>query len=619
MSTSVAGGREGWFSSLKAPVALGAVWVPPRAPRQPRPFLPSVVGAAAVDSINGAAPVVNRRFEEEIKTETTPDLGAVTATDIDIGSGIGLKPKIVYRNLSPAELYEKALQYEKGTHIVANGALAALSGEKRGRSPKDKRVVREETSQDEVWWGEGSPNYEIDENSFHINRELAVNYLNGQDRVFVVDAFANWNTKARFKVRVVTLRAYHALFMHNMLIRPTAKELEDFGEPDFLILNAGPCKANKQIPYVTSDASVALNLKDKQMVILGTEYAGEMKKGIFTVMHYWMPKQNILSLHSGCNIGKDNDVSLFFGLSGTGKTTLSADPHRPLIGDDEHCWAEDGIFNIEGGCYAKCINLKQTTEPEIWNALRFGAVLENVVFDPDTRCVQYDSSLLTENTRASYPIDFMGNVRIPCVGPHPKNIILLCCDAFGVLPPVSKLTLEQTMYHFISGYTAKVAGTEVGVVEPEATFSACFGSAFLMWHPMKYASMLAEKMQKHGTTAWLVNTGWTGGRYGVGRRMSLKHTRLIIDAIHADHMADSDFITTPIFNLHVPKSIPGVPSEVLLPESQWSDKADFCNTLKGLADMFVKNFKKFEDGGGYVSSDTAKRICSGGPADLVEA
>jgi len=572
------------------------------------------VGASAT---NGTSPSTDASFDEYIQEEMTCESGAFTAADVDFGSDLGLNPKVVYRNLASAELYEKALKYEEGTHVVANGALAALSGNKMGRSPMDKRVVREETTEQDIWWGEGSPNFEIDETSFNINREMAVNYLNTLDRVYVVDAFANWDKEARFKVRVVCSRAYHALFMQNMLICPTPEELEDFGEPDFVILNAGPNKANKHIPYVTSDASVAINLQEKQMVILGTEYAGEMKKGVFTIMHYWMPKRGILSLHSGCNMGKEDDVSLFFGLSGTGKTTLSADPERPLIGDDEHCWGDNGIFNIEGGCYAKCIGLKPTTEPEIWKALRFGSVLENVVFDPITRDVDFESSFLTENTRASYPIEAVDNAHIPCVGPHPKNIILLCCDAFGVLPPVSKLTLEQTMYHFISGYTAKVAGTEIGIVEPEATFSACFGSAFLMWHPMKYASMLAEKMSQHGTNAWLVNTGWTGGRYGVGHRMSLKHTRRIIDAIHKGEMDGTDFVSTPIFNLQIPKHVSGVPPEELQPETKWGDKAEFNRTLEALAIMFIKNFKKFEDGGGFVSSETAARICTGGPVDLV--
>ncbi|GIL76342.1 hypothetical protein Vretimale_5908 [Volvox reticuliferus] len=531
----------------------------------------------------------------------------------------GLAPNVVFRNLSTPQLYELALAFEPGTHITSTGALATKSGAKMGRSPTDKRVTRDPETEKDLWWGPYSPNYVMDDRTFLTNRERAVDYLNTLERVYVVDAFVNWDPASRLKVRVVTSRAYHALFMSNMLIRPTAEELENFGEPDFVIYNAGAFPANKYTNFMTSQTSIDLSLKHKEMVILGTMYAGEMKKGVFTLMHYLMPMQGKLSLHSGCNVGAAGDVTLFFGLSGTGKTTLSADPKRPLIGDDEHVWSDNGVFNIEGGCYAKCIGLKEETEPEIWKAIRFGTVLENVVLDTETRVVDYDSQLLTENTRASYPIEFMANARIPCVGDHPKNVILLACDAFGVLPPVSRLTLEQAMYHFISGYTAKVAGTEVGVTEPQATFSACFGSAFLMLHPYKYATMLAEKMAKHGTTAWLINTGWTGGKYGVGKRMSLKHTRAIIDAIHSGELDNAEFVTTPIFGLQVPKSISGVPSEVLSPENVWGNKNEFATTLNNLGHMFVKNFKHFSDGDSFVGEEMAARILTGGPKPLAEA
>jgi phosphoenolpyruvate carboxykinase (ATP) len=421
--------------------------------------------------------------------------GAVTSPTAAAASGFlramsdaGLKPTVVYHNLTPAELYEQALKYEPGTHIMASGALAALSGAKTGRSPRDKRIVREPGSEADIWWhtpGNGSPNYEMDAHTFLLNRERAIDYLNMLDRIYVFDGFAGWEPGARIKVRVVCARAYHALFMHNMLIRPSDTELASFDKPDFTILNAGAFPVNRYTSYMSSSTSVDVNLATREMVILGTQYAGEMKKGIFSVMHYLMPKRGILSLHSGCNIGAADDVTLFFGLSGTGKTTLSTDPARPLIGDDEHCWSDAGVFNIEGGCYAKCIGLKAAAEPEIWKAIRFGAVLENVVFDAHTRAVDFGSNAVTENTRASYPIEHIDNARIPCVGPHPRNLVLLCCDAFGVLPPVARLSPAQAMYHFISGYTAKVAGTECGVTEPEATFSACFGGVFLMWHPMK--------------------------------------------------------------------------------------------------------------------------------------
>jgi phosphoenolpyruvate carboxykinase (ATP) len=555
-----------------------------------------------------------------VKTEKKGDPRQVVegarVTFMSAMSDAGLKPTVVYHNLTPAELYEKALLYEPGSHLVSSGALATLSGAKTGRTPKDKRVVREPSTEDDIWWdnnGSGSPNYEMDERTFLLNRERAVDYLNMLDRLYVFDGYAGWDPESRYKIRVVCARAYHCLFMHNMLIRPSEAELANFGRPDFTIFNAGAFPCNRYTSYMTSSSSVDINLKAREMVILGSQYAGEMKKGVFTIMHYLMPKRGILSLHSGCNVGADQDVSLFFGLSGTGKTTLSTDPRRPLIGDDEHCWSDNGVFNIEGGCYAKCIGLKKESEPEIWNAIRFGSILENVVFDEYTREVDFMSNALTENTRVSYPIDYIANARIPCMGPHPKNIILLCCDAFGVLPPVSRLTTQQAMYHFISGYTAKVAGTEQGVTEPEATFSACFGGAFLMWHPMKYAAMLAEKMQRHGSTAWLVNTGWTAGGYGVGYRMKLKHTRAIIDAIHSGELLGAACTPTPIFGLQVPQQVSNVPDDILQPSAQWGDRAAFDAALRHLASLYSANFKKYASGGGFVSADTAAQICAAGP------
>ncbi|MCE7875628.1 phosphoenolpyruvate carboxykinase (ATP), partial [bacterium CPR1] len=414
----------------------------------------------------------------------------------------------VYRNLAPAALYEAALKNEKGTIIASNGALAVQSGRKTGRSPSDKRIVDHPDSTKDIWWG--NVNIKLPERIFDINFERANDYLDTLDTVYVVDGFAGWDPKHRLKVRVICSRAYHALFMWNMLIRPTAEELKDFGEPDYVILNAGRFPANRYTEGMTSDTSVDISFERQRVVILGTEYAGEMKKGVFTIMHYLMPKVGVLSMHCSANEGEAGDVSLFFGLSGTGKTTLSADPRRKLIGDDEHCWTDHGIFNIEGGCYAKCIGLTAEKEPEIWQAIRFGSLLENVVVDPDTREVHYEDSSLTENTRVAYPIEFIQNAKVPCVGGHPKNIILLTCDAFGVLPPVSRLTPEQAMYHFISGYTAKVAGTEEGVKEPQATFSACFGAAFIVRHPNVYAELLAAKMKQHDARVWLVNTGWSG-------------------------------------------------------------------------------------------------------------
>jgi phosphoenolpyruvate carboxykinase (ATP) len=346
---------------------------------------------------------------------------------------------------------------------------------------------------------------------------------------------------------------------------------------------------------MNSRTSIAMNFERGEMVILGSEYAGEMKKGIFTLMNYLMPRKGVLSMHCSANEGDTpDDVALFFGLSGTGKTTLSADPKRKLIGDDEHCWTDTGVFNIEGGCYAKTIDLSEEKEPEIFRAVRFGAVLENVVVDPATREVDYHDESITQNTRTAYPIEHIDNAKIPCVGGHPKNIIFLTADAFGVLPPVSRLTPEQAMYHFISGYTAKVAGTEMGVTEPQATFSACFGAAFLVWPPTKYAEMLAEKMREQGTRAWLVNTGWTGGPYGVGRRIDLKSTRAIIDAIHSGHLQDAETVVDPFFGVHIPAQVPGVKSELLVPRNTWQDKDAFDSTARKLVDLFRSNFHQYE-------------------------
>lgn len=500
----------------------------------------------------------------------------------------------IVRNAMPAQLYQEALAYEADAAIADTGALMVRSGDKTGRSPKDKRIVEHPDSKDNIWWG--SVNIAVDEHTFEINRERAVDYLNTRPKLYVVDGFAGWDPHEQIKVRIICTRPYHALFMWNMLIRPTDEQLASFGEPDYVIFNAGQFPANRYTTGMTSKTSVDLSFERQEVVILGTEYAGEMKKGIFTVMNYIMPKKGVLSMHCSANEGDAGDVSLFFGLSGTGKTTLSADERRKLIGDDEHCWTDSGVFNIEGGCYAKAINLSAENEPEIYGAIKFGTVLENVVYDRRTHSVDYTNISITENTRAAYPIEYIPNAKIPCVGGHPQNIILLTADAFGVLPPVSKLTPEQTMYHFISGYTAKVAGTEVGVTEPEATFSACFGAAFMVWHPSKYAELLAEKMAEHGTTAWLVNTGWTGGPYGVGSRIKLRYTRAIIDAIHDGSLNNAAFVTDPIFGLAIPTSCPNVPDEVLIPKNTWQDAAAYQAQAQKLANLFIKNFEKYKAG-----------------------
>jgi phosphoenolpyruvate carboxykinase (ATP) len=476
----------------------------------------------------------------------------------------GIFVKKVLRNRTPAELYESGLRDEPGTAITDTGALVAMSGDRTGRSPTDKRIVREPGSENDVWWGD--INIEVSQNTFMINRTRAKDYLNIQDKLYCVDGYAGWDPNYRIKVRIITSLSYHALFMHNMLIRPTPEELEDFGKPDYVVYNAGKFPANQYTEGMSSKTSVCLSFERNELIILGTQYAGEMKKGIFTVMHYLMPKRGVLSMHCSATEDRNNgESSILFGLSGTGKTTLSADPKRFLIGDDEHCWSDDGIFNIEGGCYAKMIDLSAEQEPDIYNALRFGAVLENVVLNPNTRKVDFADTSITKNTRGSYPIEYIESAKIPCVSGHPKNVIFLTCDAFGVLPPVSKLTPDQAMYHFISGYTAKVAGTEMGVIDPEATFSPCFGGPFLVHHPAKYAELLADKIQKHSASVWLVNTGWSGGAFGVSSRFSLKHTRAIIDAIHDGSLADVETREDAIFGFAVPTECPNVPSEVLWP------------------------------------------------------
>ncbi len=516
----------------------------------------------------------------------------------------GIEVENIVRNAAPAVLYEEALLYEEGAAIAASGALMVRSGERTGRSPKDKRIVKNAESENDIWWGD--VNIPLEDSVFMINRERAIDYFNMLDRIYVMDGYAGWDVRDGIKVRIVCTRPYHALFMNNMLIRPTSEQLELFGEPDFVVFNAGKFPANRHTSGMTSKTSVDFSIERGEAIILGTEYAGEMKKGIFTVMNYLMPKKDVMSMHCSANEGENGDVALFFGLSGTGKTTLSTDPKRQLIGDDEHCWNDDGVFNIEGGCYAKAIDLSEESEPDIYGAIRFGTVLENVIYDESTRKVDYSDVSITQNTRASYPINYIDAAKIPCVAGHPNNIILLTYDAFGVLPPVSKLTPSQAMYHFISGYTAKVAGTEMGVEEPQATFSACFGDVFMVWHPSKYAELLADKMKQHNAKAWLVNTGYTGGPYGVGKRMSLSNTRAIIDAIHAGALDNVATVTDTVFGLAVPTECPNVPNEILVPRNTWADAAAYDMQLHKLADLFAQNFEKYKDGS---SAD----ICNSGP------
>jgi phosphoenolpyruvate carboxykinase (ATP) len=500
----------------------------------------------------------------------------------------------VLRNAPVATLYEHAIVREKAA-ILSSGALATYSGEKTGRSPLDKRIVDSPESTGEIWWG--NVNIPASDSSFLACRQLALDHLCSLELVYVVDGFAGWDPEYRIKVRVACARAYHALFMHNLLIRPSFQELEEFGEPDLVIYNAGDQRADRRIDGVTSSTSVMLNLERGEMVVLGTNYAGEMKKGVFTAMNYWMPQRGVLSMHCSANQGAQRDTTLFFGLSGTGKTTLSSDPRRRLIGDDEHCWSGSGIFNIEGGCYAKCLGLAQEAEPQIHRAIRFGAVLENVVHDPLSRLPDYNDRSFTENTRACYPIEHIENALVPCVSGHPQNIIFLTCDAFGVLPPVSRLTPEQATYHFLSGYTAKVAGTEVGVAAPQATFSACFGAAFLVLHPTRYGVFLADKIRIHKAQAWLVNTGWTGGPYGVGSRIKLGYTRAIVDAIHDGSLLQVPCVQDNRWKLQIPTSCPGVPTELLQPRESWRSPQAYDEAADQLAALFRENYEKNFGGG----------------------
>ncbi|MFQ5888944.1 MAG: phosphoenolpyruvate carboxykinase (ATP) [Gemmatimonadota bacterium] len=508
-------------------------------------------------------------------------------------SAHGITVADVRRNLSTGRLYEDALRHEADARISASGALVAYSGDKTGRSPKDKHLVASPDSENDVWWG--PVNAAIEPGVFAINREQARAHLNDCDWLYCFDGFAGWDPEHRVKIRVICSRPYHALFMHTMLIRPTNEELADFGEPDYVIYNAGRFPADGKANGLNSTTSVDISFEDAEIVILGTEYAGEMKKGVFTIMNYLMPKRGVLSMHCSATADpRTGRSSLLFGLSGTGKTTLSADPNRLLVGDDEHCWTDTGIFNIEGGCYAKTINLTAESEPDIYQALRFGAVLENVVLGEDGE-VDFADSSITENTRGAYPIEYIRNARIPCTADHPTDVIFLTCDAFGVLPPVSKLSPSQAMYHFISGYTAKVAGTEVGITEPKATFSPCFGGPFLVWHPAKYAEMLAAKMREHRSSAWLVNTGWSGGGYGVGARMKLGYTRAIVDAIHRGTLADAPTATDPVFGLQVVTRAPGVPEEILVPRNTWADGDSYDRAARRLAGLFRSNFEEYAD------------------------
>ncbi|BAM38966.1 phosphoenolpyruvate carboxykinase [Theileria orientalis strain Shintoku] len=601
--------------------------------------------------------------------------------------------KVLHNSCIPL-LYHHALRFEAHTELTSTGALSCLSedrltifdrymaslgwliheivGEKTGRSPLDKRTVLDDNTRDTVWWD--SVNIPIDLESFNMNKKLAVDFINTNERIYVTDAFAGWDPDHRLKVRVVSIRAYHALFMHNLLIVPSQDELKDF-KPDFTIYNAGPCDAKPSIPGVTSNTSICINYTSMEMIILGSEYAGEMKKGILTLMMYILPQKGLLPLHSSCNVDASGNVTLFFGLSGTGKTTLSTEPNRLLIGDDEHVWTDRGVFNIEGGCYAKCKDLSKDHEPEIFDAIKFGSVLENVVLDETNKVVDYKDVSITENTRCAYPLEFIKNVKLPAlVNNHPNNVIFLTCDAFGALPPVSLLNTSQAIYHFVSGYTTKMVGTEIGVNKPTATFSACYAGPFLALSPLVYADLLYEKLSGGKTKevpagvssgpeevlgadaanldgmnldkaslgadsvggnddpgrvnnidnkanfenpsnpgannssldfsgfngnirVWLLNTGWIGGSIDSpnGRRIPLKYSRRIVDAINNDEISrdPKDFDVMPYFGILVPRNVNGVPREVLNQQLSWPDREHYLQQVETVAAKFVKNFNQY--------------------------
>ena len=514
----------------------------------------------------------------------------------------GLNPKKTVRwNLTPAQTYEVSLDRGDG-RIAHMGGFAAVTAPHTGRSPNDKFTVKEPSTEDSIDWG--SVNVPMSPEHFAALRADIVDYLNDRD-LFVRDARAGSDPRG-IGVRVISESAWHSMFAYNMFLRLSDSELAS-ARPDFTILHAPMMSADPARHGSRSTTCVTVNFAAREVLICGTRYAGEIKKSIFSVLNYSLVDDGVLPMHCSANIGDDGDTALFFGLSGTGKTTLSANPERGLIGDDEHGWSDDGVFNFEGGCYAKVIKLSPDGEPEIYQASRmFGTILENVILDERTREIDYDDGSITENTRASYPIEYVPNAVIPGRGGHPKNVVFLTADAFGVLPPISCLTPEQAMYHFLSGYTAKVAGTERGITEPKATFSACFGGPFLPRSPVVYARMLGEKLTQHGAKVWLVNTGWTGGAYGVGSRMKLGYTRAMVQAALAGKLDDVATTADPVFGLAIPNTVPGVPDDVLTPRNTWSDGAEYDAMAAKLAGMFRENFGQYE-------SEVSDEVKAAGP------
>lgn len=512
----------------------------------------------------------------------------------------GIKTDKVHRNLSVDSLVEIALGRNEGT-LASTGAISVVTGKFTGRSPDDRYIVEDDVTHDTVHWG--IVNHPLPEEKFEKIFQKIKNHVEGKE-IFIFDGFVGADPKNRMAVRIINDRTWQNLFAHQLFIRPTSSELESF-KPEFTLISMNDFKADPKTDGTRTETFIIINLTRKIVLIGATSYAGEIKKAIFSSMNYYLPERGVFPMHCSANMGKDGDVTLFFGLSGTGKTTLSADPERMLIGDDEHGWSDYGVFNFEGGCYAKCINLSKEQEPQIWNAIKFGAVMENVVLDEKTKVPDFTDDSLTENTRVAYPLDYIPSAVIPSVGPHPKVIIFLTADAFGVMPPIARLTKEGAMYHFMSGYTSKLAGTERGITKPKETFSKCFAAPFMPRLATVYAEMLGEKIEKHGTRVYLINTGWSSGPYGVGERIKLKYTRAMVRAAINGTIEKSEFVNDGIFNLHIPTSCPDVPSEILNPRSTWQEKDAYDIAAKRLATLFADNFSRFED--------VSKEIGNAGP------
>ncbi|WP_416046077.1 phosphoenolpyruvate carboxykinase (ATP) [Priestia megaterium] len=529
----------------------------------------------------------------------------MSTVDMSIELNGLLQLKTTKHQLSVPQLVEKILARREGT-LTSTGAVSVETGKYTGRSPLDKFIVSDAVSSKTVEWG--PVNQPISAQRFDALYKKVLTHLKKQDELFVFNGYAGADKKYQLPIQVVNEFAWHNLFAQQLFIRPSAEQKTNDDVKPFTIVAAPTFKADSETDGTNSETFIILSLERRIVLIGGTEYAGEMKKSIFSVMNFLLPQNNILSMHCSANVGEEGDVALFFGLSGTGKTTLSADANRRLIGDDEHGWSSSGVFNIEGGCYAKCIQLSEEKEPQIFNAIRFGAVLENVVLNQNTKVADYNDNSLTENTRAAYSIDSIDNTVLPSVAGHPTAIVFLTADAFGVLPPISKLTKEQAMYHFLSGYTSKLAGTERGVTSPQATFSTCFGEPFLPLAPTTYAEMLGKKIDEHNVNVYLVNTGWTGGEYGVGERMKLSYTRAMVQAALEGELANTETVTDAIFGLSIPTHVPGVPDEVLQPSKAWNDATAYNQKATELAAKFKANFKRFNDVASDISTLGGPRV-----------